>query len=279
MSNDTCGFTGGASAGSRPPHGASAVRGAAAGRGCGPGGVRGAPVVVRSREAPRRSPAGGAQRPPARAQDSHRARRGGRAGPPRREAARAPRSRSTPPVAPPCVRRCASPRCGDPVGGTCTGCRPGRCVRRSARWWARSPRSVGSSRSDRLEVGVGDDEPLRTRAGEVDVDPGMGAVAFQAEDDPFAELAVADPLPEREGRAAIGREPARCGLPRRRSRPRPTLRRRRGGPVTPHRPPGSSGGSRGACPRPARRGFSRRNREGLGKDSWRCSRRLSAFVR
>ena len=64
-----------------PPHGASALRGAAAGRGGGPGGVRGAPVVVRSREAPRRSPAGGAQRALARAQDSHRARRGGCTGP------------------------------------------------------------------------------------------------------------------------------------------------------------------------------------------------------
>ena len=58
-------------------------------RGRGHGGVRGVPVGVRSGEAARRTAAGGSQRAPSRAQDSHRARGGGRAG------AHAPRPRWT----------------------------------------------------------------------------------------------------------------------------------------------------------------------------------------
>ena len=55
-------------------------------------------------------------------------------------------------VAPPYVRRCASLDAGDSVAVPARGCPPGRCVRRSRRWWASRPRagcrrtwSVGSS--------------------------------------------------------------------------------------------------------------------------------------
>ena len=133
-----CGFTGDASTSFGSPHGACAVRGAAADRGCGAGGVRGAPVVVRSREAARWTPAGGAQRAPARAQDSHRARRGGRAGPQGAQPLGFPGA--VPLVGSAALRSALrEPGCGDPVavpargvdradasGGRCAGGRGGR---------------------------------------------------------------------------------------------------------------------------------------------------------
>src|SRR5690606_14440683 len=60
-------------------------------------------------------------------------------------------------------------------------------------------------RLHQLEVRIGDDEPLRADALEIDLDAGVSAAAFAVQHDAFAELVVPDALPEPNAEGLGGR--------------------------------------------------------------------------
>ena len=60
--------------------------------------------------------------------------------------------------------------------------------------WDMRRYSILPDRSERFEVGVGDDQPFRPSSGEVDVGTGVGPVASEAHDNAFVELAATDAL-------------------------------------------------------------------------------------